>query len=140
MPGSRKGIPNKRTQGVLALLRKDFDLDPILELAATVRREVPVIHDGEPVLDQDGNPVMRPFLAPHEMISALSKLADKCYPNLKAVEHSGAVDLPTVLVNLRGVEEDVPEKPRKPRAAPKAKPRAKAKAPPRRPRKESSDG
>jgi hypothetical protein len=106
MPGSRKGIPNKRTQGVLSLLRKDFDLDPILELAATVRREVPVVHEGEPVLDQDGNPVMRPYLAPHEMISALSKLADKCYPNLKAVEVSAGEGLPTVVLNLRGVEEE----------------------------------
>ena len=108
MPGSRKGIPNKRTQGVLALLRKEFDLDPILELAATIRKEVPLRDkDGLPVLDENGEAVKVPFLSPSEMITALGKLADKTYPNLKAIEHSGEMNLPTVVVNLRGVEEEI---------------------------------
>lgn len=129
MPGSRKGIPNKRTQGVLALLRKEFDLDPILELAATIRKEVPLLDkEGEPVIGPDGEVLMRPFLNPYETIQALGKLADKTYPNLKAIEHSGEMNLPMVVVNLRGVEEEVTEPPKK-------KP-----APKRRPRKESSDG
>ncbi len=125
-----KGSTNRRTQGVLALLRKEFDLDPILELAQTIRKEVPLrTKDGELVPGVDGKPVMVPFLSPSEMIQALGKLADKTYPNLKAVEVSAGEGLPSVVINLRGVEEETPE--------PKRKPAPKRKAAPRRARKES---
>lgn len=106
MPGSRKGVPNKRSQGVLALLRQEYDLDPILELAETIRREVPMVKDGEVIRDENGEPVMVPFLAPGERIQALKVLADKTYPALKAVDMNLNADLPTVVINLRGVEED----------------------------------
>ena len=41
------GSMNRRSQGVLALLKREYDLDPILELAETIRRQVPMTSGGE---------------------------------------------------------------------------------------------
>ena len=49
------------------------------------------------------------------MITALSKLADKTYPALKAVDVNLGGDLPTVVINLRGVDEEQPEAPTPPK-------------------------
>jgi hypothetical protein len=101
-----KGSTNKRTQGVLAVLKKEFDLDPILKLAEVCQREKPLIIDGEIQYDSEGKEITIPFLAPNELITALGKLADKTYPNLKAVDVTTEGErLPVAVLNLRGLEQ-----------------------------------
>jgi len=100
-----KGSTNKRSQGVLALLKKEFDLDPILKLAEVCQREKPLVIEGSIQYDSEGKEIMVPFLAPNELIAALGKLADKTYPNLKAVDVTTEGErLPVAVLNLRGLE------------------------------------
>lgn len=118
MPGGRpKGSTNKRSQGILSLLKRDYDLDPILKLAELIQSEKPLVHEGEIVTDHEGKQVMVPVLDNKDMIAALGKLADKTYPALKAMDMNIGGDLPTVVINLRGVDEEVKPAPKKKPAA-----------------------
>ena len=103
---SRKGIPNKRSGGLLAKLKEDFDLDPLLELAELCRQTVTVLVEGQPLLDSDDNPVMIPFLEPVHLIQALGKLGDKTYPSLKAQEIAIAGTLPVIEVKMTGFKKE----------------------------------
>ncbi len=102
-----KGSLNKRSHGVLSLLEQEFDLNPIRELAALCKREVPLVVGDQIVQDKDGNDVTIPFLKGNELVTALGKLADKTYATLKAQEIDHKLDnLPTVTVDMQGVAMD----------------------------------
>ncbi len=123
MAGRPKGSINKRSRGVLAILKEQYDLDPILELAQLCSKTVPMVtSSGDLVEDEHGQPVMVPFLKGNELVQALGKLADKTYPTLKAQEVDHRSDgLPTVVLDMTGIAVDT--KPARKRA----------------PKKESSD-
>lgn len=126
-----QGSLNKRSVALLNLLKAEYDLDPVLELAKTCRMTVPLQDSsGEPVLDpENGQPVMVPYLKPNELINALSRLADKTYPNLKAQEIDlNAENLPVVLLDMRGVQEESKPKKAAPKTKRKAAPRKRAPA------------
>lgn len=99
------GALNKRSSGLLAKLKEDYDLDPLLKLAELCSMEVPIVlPDGNPMVDDDGKPYMRPYLDPNAMVTALGKLGDKTYPTLKAAEVQMSM-LPTAVVDMTGVRE-----------------------------------
>lgn len=123
--GRQKGTLNKRSQGLLSMLERDYDLHPIRKLAEACVKEVPLqLDDGTPVCDENGKPIMVPWLKPQEYLTALGKLADKTVPTLKAQEIDLKTDgLPTVLVDMRGVQEESPKKKPAPRKRAPAKKR-----------------
>jgi hypothetical protein len=130
MPGGRPpGARNKPRNTLLARLKKDFDLDPIERLAETCMKTIPLTtNDGEPIRDQEGNIIQIPYLKGNELVTALGKLADKCYPTLKAQDINLSGDIrPVVTVDLMGVQEETKAPPKR-KAAPKKKaaPRKKA--------------
>lgn len=106
--GRQKGTLNKRSSALLTRLRQDYDLDPIEKLAETCSLSVPMTDSkGDPVCDENGNIIMVPYLKANELINALGKLADKTYPTLKAQEIDiNADNLPTVVMDMRGVLEE----------------------------------
>ncbi len=127
--GRPKGSINKRSRGVLAVLKQQYDLDPLLKLAEACVMQVPMTDSsGDVIMNMDDQPIMVPYLKPMEMINALSKLMDKTYPSLKAQEIDVKGDnLAVVHMNMVGLG---PEgDPDEPEPAPKAKPRAKRKPP-----------
>ncbi len=99
--GRAKGSRNKRSGGLLAKLREDYDLDPLLKMAEICSKEVPVLVEGEPVM-VDGEVLMTPYLEPANLIQALKHLGDKTYPTLKAQEIAVSGNLPVIEVKMTG--------------------------------------
>lgn len=123
--GRPVGSINKRSRGVLAVLKREYDLDPLLKMAETCMMQTPLLDSGgAPVMGTDDQPIMVPFLKPNELVTALGKLMDKTYPTLKAQELDMKNDgLAVVHMNMVGLgpegdsEAEPPPKPkRKPRA------------------------
>lgn len=107
-PGRPVGAINGRSKRALTILQDEYGLDPVRALAELCIKQVPMTNSkGEVQFDPEGNPYMVPFLSGSEMTTALGKLADKTYPTLAAQKIDlGVGNLPTVLMDMRGVQED----------------------------------
>lgn len=84
-------------------LTKEHGFDALDEMIKMIKSEVPVMtEDGLALMDDDGNPVFRPYLDPATRVTAVGKVLDKTYPALKATELK--VDtMPTAIVDMMGV-------------------------------------
>lgn len=103
--GRPRGSTNRRSSALAARLRDQFDLDAMEKLAEAIMREVPVTDgDGNMVLDENDQPIYKPYLQQSNYINALRIIADKTYPTLKSVD-AQVNQLPTAVVDMMGVRD-----------------------------------
>jgi hypothetical protein len=79
-------------------------LDPSLEIAQALKRELPVMdREGRQVFDDSGQPVMVPAIPEDLRLKTMVSLLEYCQPKLKATEVkvSGSVDLTSEQLDAR---------------------------------------
>lgn len=85
-PGGRASRSGKLNLRAVADVLETYGLDPIEEIAKAIVAQEPVVQGGQPVLDQDGKPLMKPVLNGDVRLRSLLELAQYSRPKLKAVE------------------------------------------------------
>ncbi len=84
--GGRASRSGKLNLRAVADVLESYGLDPIEEIAKVIVAQEPVVQGGQPVLDKDGKPLMKPVLGADVRLRSLLELAQYSRPKLKAIE------------------------------------------------------
>jgi hypothetical protein len=81
----------------------DEGLDPAVEITKALAKQIPLMKGGQPVLDDQGNPVMVHLVDPDTRLRTLNELLQYTQPKLKAVEvkMSGSLELSSEQLDQR---------------------------------------
>lgn len=84
--GAAAGISHRINLKAVAEALIDEGLDPAVEIAKALNKQIPLFKNGVQVFDDNGLPVMVPAVDPDTRLRTLNELLQYTQPKLKAVE------------------------------------------------------